>query len=163
MPAFSSAPSLTPSLPPSRRRSARSAWTSVLAGLRLEPGETNQIIPWVFHRQGTPIRDFREAWALAWAAAGLPGRLPHDFRRTAVRNLVRSGVPTPTAMEMVGHLTMSVFRRYCIVDEADMKAASRKLAAFHRDEERTGETAAAPSDGARGVPAQFPHSRRGLG
>ncbi len=98
------------------------------------------------------------AWRRACREAGLPDRIPHDFRRTAVRSLVRSGVPTPTAMEMVGYLTMSVVRRYCIVDEADMKAASRKLAAFHRDEERTGETAAAPSDTrarrSRTIPAQ---------
>lgn len=79
------------------------------------------------------IKGFRKAWRRACREAGVSDRIPHDFRRTAVRNLVRSGVPAPTAMELVGHLTMAVFRRYCIVDEADMKAARRNLAPFHRD------------------------------
>src|SRR5216683_7621930 len=36
---------------------------------------------------------FNKAWRKARVAAGCPGRIPHDFRRTAVRTLVRAGVP----------------------------------------------------------------------
>jgi len=53
--------------------------------------ESGQIVPYLFHRAGRPIKDFREAWENACVAAGMPGRIPHDFRRTAVRNLERAG------------------------------------------------------------------------
>ncbi|MCC7032580.1 MAG: hypothetical protein IT179_07070 [Acidobacteria bacterium] len=45
----------------------------------------------------------RKHWAAACTAAGYPGRIPHDFRRTAVRNLVRAGVPEAVAMRLTGH------------------------------------------------------------
>ncbi len=90
---------------------------------------THQVIPWVFHRNGAPIKDFRSAWATACDAAGVPGRLPHDFRRTAVRNLERAGVSRSVAMKMTGHKTEAVYRRYAIVSEADLHEAALKLAA----------------------------------
>jgi integrase len=51
---------------------------------------TERLVPWVFHRGGQPIGEFRKAWKRACQAVGLPGRIPHDFRRTAVRNLERA-------------------------------------------------------------------------
>ena len=69
--------------------------------LRLK--QTGQIAPWVFFRLvaekrgGTkrpkPIRAFTKAWAAACRAAGCPGRIPHDLRRTAVRNMVHPRCP----------------------------------------------------------------------
>jgi integrase len=50
---------------------------------------TGRIIPWLFYRNRNPIKDFRGAWARACKRAGVPKRIPHDFRRTAVRNLER--------------------------------------------------------------------------
>ena len=55
--------------------------------------------------------------------AGLGGRLPHDLRRTAVRNLGRAGVPRSAAMKMVGHKTESIYRRYSIVDAKVLEEA----------------------------------------
>jgi integrase len=93
--------------------------------------EIGQIIPWLFHKEGKPIGSFRKAWASACKRAGLAGKIPHDFRRTAVRNLERAGVPRSAAMAMVGHRTESIYRRYAIADETMLKEGAVKLAAFH--------------------------------
>jgi len=85
------------------------------------------IYPWVFHRAGHPIRTYRRSWISACKKAGLPGRIPHDFRRTAVRNLVRAGIPERVAMTMTGHKTRSVFERYNIVSSGDLMEAAKKL------------------------------------
>lgn len=86
-----------------------------------------RIIPHVFHRKGKPIKSFRKAWARACTDAALAGRIPHDFRRSAVRNLVRAGIPERVAMTMSGHKTRSVFERYNIVSEGDLREAAKRL------------------------------------
>jgi integrase len=81
----------------------------------------------VFTRGGKPVRDFRQTWINLTEAAKLPGLLLHDFRRSAVRNMIRRGVPQVVAMKISGHKTMSVFNRYNIVDEADLADAAKRI------------------------------------
>jgi hypothetical protein len=58
--------------------------------------------------------------------------IPHDFRRTAVRNLERAGVPRSVAMKLVGHKTESIYRRYAIVSQRDLAEGVAKLAALRQ-------------------------------
>jgi integrase len=94
-----------------------------------------RLVPWVFCLpNGERIGDFRKTWASACRVAGVPGRLVHDFRRTAVRNLERAGVPRSSGMKLTGHKTLAVYDRYAIVDESMAREAAAKLAALHAAE-----------------------------
>jgi site-specific recombinase XerD len=121
---------------------------------------TGAIIPWVFHHDGRPIRSYRRAWTsackrAAWGKGNgdvhvlvrpqLLGRIVHDLRRTAVRNLERAGVPRSVAMKLTGHKTEAVYRRYAIVSESDLREGVGKLAALGR--------------GAPSAPLPFPSAR----
>ena len=89
------------------------------------------VSPLVFcRRRGQAVKTFWKRWRTACEAAGCPGRIPHDFRRTAVRNLNRAGVPETVAMKITGHKTRSVFDCYDITSEEDLAEASRKLSAM---------------------------------
>jgi len=78
----------------------------------------------VFHYNGgEPIGDFRKAWHTACKATGVSGTLIHDMRRSAIRNLVRAGVPETVAMKLSGHKTREVFERYNVTSETDLAAA----------------------------------------
>jgi integrase len=126
---------------------------------------TGRLIPWIFCREdGQPAGDFKRAWATACIKAGFyrvepvrgpdgtpvlakdgtpvvvkkPTRLFHDFRRTAARDLIRAGIPEIVAMNLTGHLTNSVFKRYAIVDEAMLTEAGQRLTASSKVTRETG-------------------------
>ena len=89
--------------------------------------KTGRTISHVFHRNGRPVKDFRTAWANACAKAKIGHRLFHDYRRSAVRNMERARVPRSVAMNVTGHKTESVYRRYAIVDQEMMNDATRRI------------------------------------
>jgi integrase len=87
----------------------------------------SRVIPLVFTwEDGQPIRCFRSAWKSAVTRAGVPDRIFHDLRRSAVRRLVRCGVSETVAMKLSGHKTRAIFDRYNIVSTADLVEAARK-------------------------------------
>ena len=84
---------------------------------------TSHITPWVFHRNGQPIGNFRKAWNTASKKAGLAGRVFHDLRRSGIRLLVQSWVDQATIMSISGHRTIHTFLRYNIVNQDDRSKA----------------------------------------
>jgi integrase len=104
--------------------------------------------PWICHRGGIRLESLKHSWRKACERVELGkmvevggtkekvwvGKIPHDFRRTAVRNMVRAGVPEKIAMAISGHKTRSVFERYNIVNEADLEQAAKSMTAYFERE-----------------------------
>ena len=83
-------------------------------------------------------KNFRREWIKACVKCGLgektgkawyqyKGLVPHDFRRSAVRNLVNAGVDTATAMKITGHRTLHIFMRYNIISTGQLHEAMEKV------------------------------------
>jgi integrase len=116
--------------------------------------------PWLFSHGGKRIKNFYKAWRTSCVKVGLGrnvcascsgeidesgacpqcsgkvakskyvGLIPHDLRRTGVRNLIRAGVPRSVAMKISGHKTESVFNRYDITSQGDLREAAQKLTKY---------------------------------
>lgn len=102
-----------------------------------------KIVPWVFWHEldgaAAPNVAYQYSWDRACRKAGHPGRLVHDLRRYAARNLIRSGVDQSVAMKLLGHATPSMFRRYNVTDERDLRQAVQSLAHAARTRARAKE------------------------
>ncbi|MCK4537379.1 MAG: site-specific integrase [Candidatus Krumholzibacteria bacterium] len=83
--------------------------------------------PYVFQKSGKQVGEFRKSWKTACDVAGVPGARFHDFRRTAIRNMIRAGIDRTVAKKISGHKTDSVFERYNITSEQDLREAALKL------------------------------------
>ena len=106
--------------------------------------------PFIFHRDGCPISDFRKAWRAACTAIGLSGRIVHDLRRSGVRHLIHAGIDPHTVMAFSGHRTPSMLKRYHIIALNDLRVAAAKGSTY------TGEQAkvVALAAGTRREPAE---------
>jgi integrase len=95
---------------------------------------------------GQPITDIGYPWVVACKRAGFvdaddrPTKLLHDCRRSAARNMVRSGTSEHTAMKVTGHKTRSIFDRYDIVTERDLLLAASRLSAHVQESAKANET-----------------------
>jgi integrase len=83
--------------------------------------------PYVFHRDGKPIKSFRRAFKAACKDAGLTGLVPHDMRRSAIRNMRKAGIGESDGMKISGHRTNSIYKRYDIVDEQDQRRTMERV------------------------------------
>jgi hypothetical protein len=103
---------------------------------------------WICHRGGIRLESLKHSWRKACERVGLGrmvevegsdkkvwgGKIPHDFRRMVLRNMVRAGVPEKIAMAISGHKTRSVFDRYNIVSEADLERAAKSMTTYVEQE-----------------------------
>jgi len=89
--------------------------------------------PYIFHRDGRPLGDFRKPWKTACKAAGLDGRIVHDLRRSGVRHLINTGNDPHVVMAFSGHRTRPMLRRYDIINVDDLRRAAQR-GSTHRGE-----------------------------
>ena len=101
---------------------------------RLRSGDV-ALSTFVFHRQGVPRLNFNKRWQAACKRAGVPGKMFHDLRRTAARDLVRGGVSETVAMTLTGHRTRSVFQRYNITSRDDKVEALRRRLVYLEEQD----------------------------
>jgi len=81
----------------------------------------------IFHRNGRPIKSFRKAFKAAAKKIGFEGLLPHDMRRSGVRNFRKSGLSESEGMALSGHKTNAVYKRYDIISDDDLTQSMKRV------------------------------------
>ena len=86
----------------------------------------------VFVRAGQPYtyEPVRTAFKKAVKAAGIEDLRFHDLRHCAATNLRRAGIDTTTAMQIIGHKSAHMWKRYNTVRESDLLSAASQLNSF---------------------------------
>jgi len=97
---------------------------------QVKAGDTTTLAALIFHHNGKPIVDIRKAWKTACKKAGVPDRLFHDLRRSAVKNLDEAGVSRDVAMQISGHKTQAMYSRYNIADVKRVRKALERTQEF---------------------------------
>jgi integrase len=126
----------------------------------IETSEGTLLCENIFHRKGEVVVEFRKSWARACVAAKVGtmacskckgegddltcphcnrptkyrGKIFHDLRRSGVRDMIRGGVPQSVAMKISGHKTASMFRRYDIASESDLRQAMLSVQKYREAE-----------------------------
>jgi integrase len=101
-----------------------------------------RVIPWLFHNNGKriPYETLRNNWRCATAAAGYPGKLMHDFRRTAATRMDSTpGISLSVAMSLLGHKTDVIFRNYIQRHNDRLVAAATQLAKRPKEQSGAGQ------------------------
>ena len=68
-----------------------------------------------------------KAWRKASKEIGQLHLVPHDMRRSVVRNFRKAGLSESEGTMLSGHKTNSVYRRYDIIDEQDLRESMAKV------------------------------------
>jgi len=80
----------------------------------------------VFLNQGKPIKEFKNSYSSSCKTAGLDDLTYHDLRHCAINNLRLAGNDFFRIMAISGHKTMSVFKRYNLVTEEELREINWK-------------------------------------
>ena len=88
-------------------------------------------VPWIFHRNGQPVKSFDKSWKTATKAAGCEGRIFHDLRRSFVLYMMAKGV-AETHIMRIADMTRPTLERYLQTRVEDLQEAMRQA---HKDKE----------------------------
>jgi len=103
---------------------------AIILTRRLNARRLHPDCPFIFHRNGQRIRDFRKVWTTACEALGFRGRIVHDLRRSGVKHLIDAGIDPHTVMAFSGHRTPSMLQRYHIIDLDDLRRAAERATRY---------------------------------
>lgn len=83
---------------------------------------------------GRKLEGLKRQWLQTLKLLGMEGKKLHDFRRTALTNMTRAGIPQIIAQKISGHKNESVFRRYNIINEKDLENAAEIMANYQSNQ-----------------------------